>query len=571
MEISQKLANEFHTILSSHFISLFLLATFSYYIYIRSQKNPLLYSYLSVIAMTSLWVIAKILKTLSPVLQLRWFFILIQFFAIDLLGICLLMFAYIYRKGIVPTKKMIAFWSVLPLLSFLIVLTNPFHMLFYSYFDIYKDRFGPLFYLAQSVQYIYLFIGIIWLGKNYKNNPMFQKMQTLGKLFRIFICLPLLANVYYILFKMNVVEWHFPFPVFDFTPIAISLSFLLFIIPIFRYRFFDFSPLSMRQLYDLITHGICYIDQNLYFFGANKSLYQHLGIEKLPNNNQFFLPQSILSFESNEILRNFLSSNYESKIILLTTLEQKILQIQKINVDHNILKLVITDITEINQKQLKLQQQNIQLLKLNERLQHLMEKEMELSAAKASAITAQTVHDILGHSLTVLIGSSELLISDIQNNKSFDILKKIAFIEELITSTINDLKNNLIGYPLSDTNQDLINVLKTLENEILSIKIETTGDPYHITPKQTEVIFRVCQEAITNSMKHGIASYVYIIIRYQTNSLELFIIDNGKGCKQIEEHMGIQGMKKRVHDIRGTLEVYSDGENGFTIQILLPI
>lgn len=224
MEVSDKLAIEFNTILLSNTLMLVMLVSFTAYVYFRAKKSPLLYSYLSVIGMIALWMIAKIFKTVSPQIELRWFFVLLQYFAVDSLGVCLLTFAYIYRKDKLPSKKLLLIWSFLPAISFLVLVTNPLHMTFYSYFDIYKDRFGPAFYLAQSVQYLYLLIGIILLSRGFTKQPRFHGTRGLGNLFAVFVLLPLLANAYYILFKMDLLPWVFPFPVFDFTPIAASVS-----------------------------------------------------------------------------------------------------------------------------------------------------------------------------------------------------------------------------------------------------------------------------------------------------------------------------------------------------------
>ena len=71
MEVSDKLALEFNTIIVSHTLTLLLLVSFSAYVYFRARKSPLLYSYISVVGMIALWLIAKILKTVSPIIELR--------------------------------------------------------------------------------------------------------------------------------------------------------------------------------------------------------------------------------------------------------------------------------------------------------------------------------------------------------------------------------------------------------------------------------------------------------------------------------------------------------------------
>ena len=46
------------------------------------------------------------------------------------------------------------------------------------------------------------------------------------------------------------------------------------------------------------------------------------------------------------------------------------------------------------------------------------------------------------------------------------------------------------------------------------------------------------------------------------------IKDNGAGCKEVADGMGISGMRRRVRQANGILEIVSD--IGFTVNMLLP-
>jgi signal transduction histidine kinase len=87
----------------------------------------------------------------------------------------------------------------------------------------------------------------------------------------------------------------------------------------------------------------------------------------------------------------------------------------------------------------------------------------------------------------------------------------------------------------------------------------------------SKVIFRVCQEALTNSLRHGKAKNVNIILRSSGNKLSLFIFDDGCGCSQIKKGFGLSGMEQRVKDLGGTLVFGSDGESGFNIRMEIPL
>lgn len=62
----------------------------------RGEKSPLLKRYFQVQICLLIFIISKILKTISPVIELRWFFIVTQYAGITLLGPSFLFFAFIY-------------------------------------------------------------------------------------------------------------------------------------------------------------------------------------------------------------------------------------------------------------------------------------------------------------------------------------------------------------------------------------------------------------------------------------------------------------------------------------------
>ena len=64
----------------------------------------------------------------------------------------------------------------------------------------------------------------------------------------------------------------------------------------------------------------------------------------------------------------------------------------------------------------------------------------------------------------------------------------------------------------------------------------------------SEAIYRTCQEALTNSMRHGNSTKVNIFIKFSESRIKLYIIDNGAGCKDLTEGYGLKGMKERIEN-----------------------
>lgn len=566
MSISAKLALEFNAILISHITMLILLVFFHAYLYFNARKTPLLISYLSVILTISLWIIAKILKTVSPTIELRWFFIIIQYLAIDSLGICIIIFAYIHSRDRVPSKKWIFIISIPPTVSFLILLTNPLHMRFYSHFDIYKDRFGILFYFVQSVHYLYLMVGLIMLAKGFTRQPVFQGKKSLGHIFSLFILLPISANVYYILFKMNLLPWIFPFPVFDFSPLAAGLALMLFIFPTLKFRYFDMSPISYSNLYQMLPHGIIILNRKHFLINGNESFYKmfqtkrhSLSIESFLSNYTCWNPDSLPT------LNHFIF--HSSQLSITCSLaNNKQVRISKYTIHQGLTMLVFQDISLLVQYQQLLLSQNQQLEDANHQLDQMAYNSKQLLLARSKSKIAQNIHDILGHSLTVVIGTADLASTEPADSAYI----KLQQIEALLIESLNDLKNTFHSKCLKAKQTSLIKAIHSLKNPNMMIDLSVNGSIYELNEKQTEAVYRLAQEAITNSIRHGNASHIYLIMCYHNSYFEFYAIDNGVGCTKISKSFGLSGMEKRIFELQGMISFHSDGESGFTIHIMFP-
>jgi signal transduction histidine kinase len=80
-------------------------------------------------------------------------------------------------------------------------------------------------------------------------------------------------------------------------------------------------------------------------------------------------------------------------------------------------------------------------------------------------------------------------------------------------------------------------------------------------------LFRICQESLTNVMRHAAATHVQVSINDTAEGLHLSINDNGKGfdVKQHSNTLGLIGMRERVLSINGKLSVVSQPGKGTTI------
>jgi len=568
MPIDDKLAYEIYSIVLYHSSALLALFSFSFYIYLRAKKTPLLYSYLGVVGTICLWMLAKIFKTVSPTVELRWFFIVLQYLGAHFLGFCLIVFAYIYTKDKTPPRKTAALWLLLPAVSFIITLTNPLHMGFYAYFDFYKDRFGTLFYWTQAVQYVYWLIGILMLSRGFTSQRGFMGNRKMARLFAVVTLLPVLVNVYYIFFKMGVLRWVFPFPVFDFTPIAAAVALILFTLPALNDRFFDISPITYGKVFEELPKGLVFMDRTGWLYGGNSAFYalfklpvRRLRVDDFANGIRFTDASQRAEFLS------FIGGSGPVGPLELVIENDRTIRVLRKVLKNKAQYLDFTDMTATVRNRRALAEQNAELVVIKEKLDTLAENTRALAVARTKAQAAQNMHDILGHSLTVVIGTAELAAAETDRDAA---VYRLSQVSQMLISSLNDLKNTLKGKAFDLGQTSLIKALAHLKNDSIALDLSYQGAVYELRSAQTEAVFRLCQEAVTNAIKHGKAKTIHLILRYKPEAFEVFAIDDGLGCADIVKSYGLMGIEARITALSGRVEFGSDGEKGFVIHAVLP-
>lgn len=104
-----------------------------------------------------------------------------------------------------------------------------------------------------------------------------------------------------------------------------------------------------------------------------------------------------------------------------------------------------------------------------------------------------------------------------------------------------------------------------------NVTLTFQGTPAVIPHKIHEAAIRLCQEAVTNAIRHGNAEKIDIIIRMSLEHLELYIIDNGAGCNEIKKGFGLRGMEERIiFDLKGVLS-FGSLDKGFAVSAVIPI
>ena len=189
---------------------------------------------------------------------------------------------------------------------------------------------------------------------------------------------------------------------------------------------------------------------------------------------------------------------------------------------------------------------------------------------------SRDLHDNIGSQLTFIISSIENLkfVPKITSEKLKDKLSNISL---FTNSTISQLRDTIWAMNKNEITFEDFNgrVMGFIEKaKLLNEKIEFnlyTDVKSNIVFSSIKGIslFRIIQEAINNSMKYSEASKIDIIITENEHTLNLSILDNGKGFDKEKVKMGngLSNMQKRVNEIGGKFEINSVLGEGTSVNI----
>lgn len=108
----------------------------------------------------------------------------------------------------------------------------------------------------------------------------------------------------------------------------------------------------------------------------------------------------------------------------------------------------------------------------------------------------------------------------------------------------------------------------------ISCKVACDSDDITLDSDLAIAIFRVFQEALTNTSKHASASQVQVTLADFDQLILLEVGDNGKGITEIDlrkrDSFGIRGMRERCQQLKGSFHIVGNPGEGTKVTIIIP-
>ena len=189
----------------------------------------------------------------------------------------------------------------------------------------------------------------------------------------------------------------------------------------------------------------------------------------------------------------------------------------------------------------------------------------QLAAVAERERIARDLHDVLGHTLSLIVLKAELAGRLIERDPQ-RAAQEIADVEKTARTALSEVREAIGGYRSQGLPAEMELARNTLQAAGVTLSCESPL-PHHHAAEETVLCLAV-REAVTNIVRHAQATHCSM--RFTTSKdgyHSLLITDDGTHPK-LQEGNGLRGMRERVQSVGGRLSITADP--GVCLLIELP-
>ncbi|WP_426350430.1 sensor histidine kinase [Alloiococcus sp. CFN-8] len=222
----------------------------------------------------------------------------------------------------------------------------------------------------------------------------------------------------------------------------------------------------------------------------------------------------------------------------------------------------------------KLTISNEELQIANEQLKQYSAITEKMGETRERNRLAREIHDTLGHTLTGIAAGIDACITIVDKSPE-DTKKQLEIISEVTRQGIKDVRRSVNKLrPDALERLSLESAINNMIREIEAVAgahivFNWESNRFKFGPDEEDTIYRIIQESLTNAIRHGKATEIWVQISEKDEEITLIIKDNGIGCKTIKKGFGIRHIAERVELLKG--RVWFEGSKGFTVTAKIPI
>ncbi len=212
------------------------------------------------------------------------------------------------------------------------------------------------------------------------------------------------------------------------------------------------------------------------------------------------------------------------------------------------------------------------------KLREALEENLALAAVAERERIARDLHDVLGHTLSVIVLKAELagrlLTTAIPPPDPHRAATEIADVERIARTALSEVREAIGGYRARGLAAEIEAARLTLDAASVTLLLDSTATAAATLTAQEETALALAlREAVTNIVRHSRATTCRLRFATEDNQRRLIIEDNGANdsgqSAPIHEGNGLRGMRARIESIGGRLSLQRD--RGTRLLIELPL
>ncbi|MFI7107946.1 sensor histidine kinase [Nonomuraea sp. NPDC050227] len=190
-----------------------------------------------------------------------------------------------------------------------------------------------------------------------------------------------------------------------------------------------------------------------------------------------------------------------------------------------------------------------------------------LAATEERLRIARDLHDLLGHSLSLIVLKSEL--AGRLAEESPQVRQEIADIESVARQALVEVREAVTGYRQRSLSEEIDGARSVLRAAGVRAEVRVSGTPL---PDLLDGLFGwAVREGVTNVVRHARAARCEIQVTCDGEHATLEIMDDGRGGEPQGTGSGLGGLRERVTGAGGTMEAGGAPKGGFRLRVLVPV
>jgi two-component system sensor histidine kinase DesK len=207
------------------------------------------------------------------------------------------------------------------------------------------------------------------------------------------------------------------------------------------------------------------------------------------------------------------------------------------------------------------------LVEANQQLSQAREQIARLAVGEERLRFARDLHDLLGHSLSVIALKSELAGRLIKKTPGLA-AHEVEDIERVARDALREVREAVTGYRQPTLAAELAGAKEALTAAGIECHVDQDHAP--LPPAVEAVLAWTVREGVTNVMRHSQAHRCAIRITKKDSQATVEVVDDGRGGT-LAAGSGLRGLRERVLERGGTLTAEPLPHEGFRLRVTLPL